>query len=81
MDAVWSRLGVNESCSDLNGPHERMRDGAAALGWSFKTVGRNADPAAYSPETAGFIGLGDRSGASSTSAAPTCGTPSQRARG
>ena len=62
MDAVWSRLGVNESCSDLNGPHERMRDGAAALGWSFKTVGRNADPAAYSPETAGFIGLGDRSG-------------------
>ncbi|KUI06164.1 GMC family oxidoreductase [Mycobacterium sp. IS-3022] len=63
MDAVWARLGVNADCSDLNGPHERMRDGAAALGWSFTGLDRNADPAAYSPETAGYIGLGDRSGA------------------
>ena len=30
LDAVWRRLGVNDRCSDLNGPHERMRDGAAA---------------------------------------------------
>ncbi|WP_102143590.1 GMC family oxidoreductase N-terminal domain-containing protein [Mycobacterium hubeiense] len=62
-DAVWTRLGVNADCSDLNGPHERMRDGAAALGWSFTGLSRNADPAAYSPDTAGYIGLGDRSGA------------------
>ncbi|WP_373142283.1 GMC family oxidoreductase N-terminal domain-containing protein [Mycobacterium marinum] len=63
LDAVWERLGVNPDCSDLNGPHERMRDGAQELGWSFKTLFRNADPAAYSPDTAGYIGLGDRSGA------------------
>ena len=63
IDAVWTRLGVNQRCSDLNGPHERMRDGAAALGWSFKMLSRNADPAAYSPDTAGYIGMGDRSGA------------------
>lgn len=63
MDAVWSRLGVNAACSDLNGPHQRMREGAAALGWSFTTLFRNADPHAYSPDTAGYIGLGDRSGA------------------
>ncbi len=63
MEAVWTRLGVNGDCSDLNGPHERMRDGAAALGWSFTPLDRNADPAAYSPDTAGYIGLGDRSGA------------------
>ncbi|MGB3355041.1 MAG: GMC family oxidoreductase [Mycobacterium sp.] len=62
-DAVWARLGVNADCSHLNGPHERMRDGATALGWSFTTLHRNADPAAYSPDTAGYIGLGDRSGA------------------
>ena len=63
IDAVWTRLGVNQRCSDLNGPHERMRDGAKALGWSFKILSRNADPAAYSPDTAGYIGMGDRSGA------------------
>ena len=52
LDAVWTRLGVNDRCSDLNGPHQRMRDGAAALGWSFTKVNRNADPAVL------FAGLG-----------------------
>ena len=63
IDAVWERLGVNSDCSDFNGPHLRMRAGADALGWSFTTLNRNADPEAYSPETAGHIGFGDRSGA------------------
>ena len=40
-----------------------MRDGAAALNWSFKLASRNADPARYSPESAGHIGFGDRTGA------------------
>ncbi len=26
---------VNDRCSDLNGPHQRMKEGADALGWSF----------------------------------------------
>ena len=63
LDAVWRRLGVNDRCSDLNGPHERMREGAAALDWSFRLASRNADPARYSPESAGHIGFGDRTGA------------------
>ncbi len=62
IDAVFERLGVNGECSDLNGPHVRMRDGAEALGWSFKTLVRNADKEAYSPDTAGHMGFGDRSG-------------------
>ena len=63
VDAVFTRLGVNDRCSDLNGPHLRMRDGAEALGWSFTTLTRNADPDVYSPDSAGHIGFGDRSGA------------------
>ncbi len=63
LDAVCARLGVNDRCSDLNGPHLRMRDAAAALGWSFTMLRRNADPACYSPDSAGHIGFGDRSGA------------------
>ncbi len=62
IDAVFERLGINGDCSDLNGPHQKMRDGAESLGWSFKTLVRNANPAAYSPETAGHMGFGDRSG-------------------
>ena len=32
IDEVWRRFGVNDRCSDLNGPHLRMREGAEALG-------------------------------------------------
>lgn len=62
IDAVWSRLGVNADCSDLNKPQEAMRRGAEALGWSFKVTNRNADPACYDPANAGYMGFGDQSG-------------------
>ncbi len=62
LDAVWERLGVNDRCSELNGPQTRMKEGAEALGLHFSTVTRNADPARYSFETAGYIGFGDQTG-------------------
>jgi choline dehydrogenase-like flavoprotein len=62
LDAVWTRIGATDACSDLNGPHQRMREGAEALGWSFETIVRNADAATYAPETAGYLGFGDQSG-------------------
>ena len=34
LDAIFERLSVNDRCSDLNGPHQRMKEGADALGWS-----------------------------------------------
>ncbi|HEY1275503.1 MAG TPA: GMC family oxidoreductase N-terminal domain-containing protein [Thermoleophilaceae bacterium] len=63
LDAVFERISVNDRCSDLNGPQTRMREGAEALGWSFRTILRNIDESRYDPETAGHIGFGDRSGA------------------
>jgi choline dehydrogenase-like flavoprotein len=63
LDGVWQRLGVNDRCSELNGPQENMRRGAEALGWSFKTVTRNWDPERHDPVVAGFLGFGDQSGA------------------
>ena len=68
LDAVWERLSVNDRCSDLNGPQQRMKPGADSLGWSFKTITRNIDESRYSAETAGFIGFGDRSGAKQSTA-------------
>ncbi len=63
LDAVWQRLSVTDQASDLNGPQQRMQQGADALGWSFKKVTRNTDLERYSPDTAGYIGFGDQSGA------------------
>ena len=62
LDAVFERISVNDQCSDLNGPQQRMKEGADRLGWSFQTILRNADPDRYDPKTAAFMGFGDQSG-------------------
>ena len=62
LDAVWSRLSVSTDCCDLNGPHQAMKRGAEALGWSFAVTNRNADPSTYDPASAGYIGFGDQTG-------------------
>ena len=62
LETVCARIGVNDQCSDLNRPHLKMREGAEALGWSFKTILRNTDPATYDPAIAGSLGFGDVTG-------------------
>lgn len=62
MTAVMERLGVNDRCSDLNGPNQRMKEGCALLGYDVRVVTRNTDPTTYSPEDAGLLGFGDQSG-------------------
>jgi choline dehydrogenase-like flavoprotein len=62
LDAVWTRIGANDGCSDLNGTQQRLKEGSEALGWSFETIIRNTDPGSYTPEMAGFLGFGDQSG-------------------
>ena len=68
LDTVWERLSVTDRCSHLNGTQESMKRGADALGWSFKTVTRNIDESRYTPETAGYIGFGDQTGAKQSTA-------------
>jgi choline dehydrogenase-like flavoprotein len=63
LDAVLQRIGANDECSDLNGPHERLRDGCQRLGYDFRLTVRNADRSAYDPASAGYMGFGDQSGA------------------
>jgi choline dehydrogenase-like flavoprotein len=62
LDAVFERLSVNDQCSDLNGPQQRLKEGADRLGWSFKTILRNADRDRYDPASAAYMGFGDQSG-------------------
>ena len=63
LDQVMERIGVTDSCSELNGPHQRLREGCEALGWDFKLITRNVDPAKHDPELAGYVGFGDVTGA------------------
>ena len=62
LDAVWERLGVNDDCSDYNGPHQRLQEACEALGYDFVRITRNADRNAYDPGNAGFLSFGDQSG-------------------
>ncbi len=62
LDAVLERIGANDACSDYNGPHQRMKEGADKLGWSWARIVRNADRDKYAFETAGHLGFGDASG-------------------
>ena len=68
LDAVFERLGVNDECSDLNGPHQRMREGCERLGYDFRLITRNADRDLYAPESAAFMGFGDASGSKRSTA-------------
>jgi choline dehydrogenase-like flavoprotein len=62
LDAVLERISATSDCTDLNGVNQLLADAAQALGWSWRRAVRNTDPASYSPETAGHVGFGDRTG-------------------
>jgi acyl-CoA reductase-like NAD-dependent aldehyde dehydrogenase/choline dehydrogenase-like flavoprotein len=68
LDAVMERLGATDECSDLNRNHARLQEGCEALSYDFRLTTRNADPAAYDPESAGFMGYGDVSGSKRSTA-------------
>ena len=68
LDAVFERLSVNGGCSDLNGPHLRLKDACEQLGYDFRPTERNTDPATYTAESAAFMGFGDASGSKQSTA-------------
>ena len=63
LDAVLECIAANDECSDLNGPHERLREACQRLGYDFRLIVRNADRSTYDPASAGYMGFGDQSGA------------------
>lgn len=62
LDRVLERIMANDRCSDQNGPHQRLAEGAEKLGYSYRRCLRNVDPARYDAEVAGFQGFGDITG-------------------
>ena len=62
LDAVFARISANDRCSELNGPHLRLKEGCQKLGYAFRQILRNVDETRYDPETAGYAPFGDQSG-------------------
>ena len=43
----------DDECSDLNGPHSRLKEACDARGYDWRTITRNTDPDTYDrPERA-----------------------------
>lgn len=63
LRAVLDRIGATDAGTELNGPNQRLFEGAKALGWDATTTSRNVDPDLEDAATTGHTGFGDRSGA------------------
>ena len=63
LQAVFDRIKCNDKVATQNGPHERLRDGASELGYSYRVATLNIDPEKYDPNLIGYSGMGDQTGA------------------
>ena len=68
LDSVFERIQVNGDCSDLSGPHLRLKEACEKLGHDFQIITRNTDPEKYDPASAAYIGFGDPSGSKQSTA-------------
>ena len=78
LDAVFERLEVNDECSDLNGPHQRMREGCEKLGYEFELITRNANRDRYTPRPPPTWASATRRGRRTRPRRPTSSTPGRR---
>ena len=63
LDAVFERICANDRCSDLNGTQQRHEGGRRSARLVLRDDPAQHRPGCYTPETAGYIGFGDQSGA------------------
>ena len=63
LQAVFDRIKCNDKVATQNGPHNRLRAGAAKFGCSYRIATLNIDPTNYDPNLIGYSGMGDQTGA------------------
>ena len=63
LQAVFDRINCNDKVATQNGPHQRLAEGAAKLGYSYRVAMLNIDPDRYDPNLIGWSGMGDQTGA------------------
>jgi choline dehydrogenase-like flavoprotein len=62
IDAVWSRLGVNDVATSQNRIHKRLIAACEQLGYPHRPLTRNTDVACEDPSTCGFCFTGCQKG-------------------
>jgi choline dehydrogenase-like flavoprotein len=62
IDAVWQRLGVNDTATTQNRTHKRMIEACEALGYPHRPLTRNSDVACEDPGTCGYCYVGCQKG-------------------
>jgi choline dehydrogenase-like flavoprotein len=63
LQAVFGRINCNDKVATQNTPHQRLAEGAAKLGYSYRVAMLNIDPDRYDPNLIGWSGMGDQTGA------------------
>ena len=63
LQAVFDRINCNDKVATQNSPHQRLAEGAAKLGYSYRVAMLNIDPDRYDPNLIGWSGMGDQTGA------------------
>ncbi len=62
IDAVWRRLGVNDTATSQNRTHKRLIAACEELGYPHRPLTRNADTACEDPGTCGYCFTGCQKG-------------------
>ena len=62
IDAVWRRLGVNDTATSQNRTHKRMIAACEELGYPHRPLTRNADTSCEDPGTCGYCYTGCQKG-------------------
>jgi choline dehydrogenase-like flavoprotein len=62
IDAIWKRLGVNDTATSQNRTHKRLIAACEELGYPNRPLTRNADTACEDPSTCGYCYAGCQTG-------------------
>jgi choline dehydrogenase-like flavoprotein len=62
IDAVWKRLGVNDTATSQNRTHKKLIEACEALDYPHRPLTRNSDVACEDPATCGYCFVGCQKG-------------------
>jgi choline dehydrogenase-like flavoprotein len=62
IDAIWERLGVNDSATSQNRTHKKLIQACESLGYPHRALTRNTDTTCEDPSVCGYCATGCQKG-------------------